>query len=131
MFVLWGRYWFLYYVFWFNVYIMKQILIPILYLLAQCFYGLLIQRLYYEADTCSYAIVVRSMFLLWGRYWFLYYACSLNVCIMGQVLVPILCLFAQCMYYGAVAGSYAMLVGSIPILWGRHWFLYYVFWFNV
>jgi hypothetical protein len=74
VFALWVRYWFVYYVFWFNVYVMNQILILILYLLAQClYYGLLIQCLYYEADTGSYGMVVRSKFVLWGRYWFLYY----------------------------------------------------------
>jgi hypothetical protein len=65
IFILWVRYWFLYCVFWFNVYIMKQILILILYLLAQClYYRLLIQYLYYEADTGSYAMVVHLMFVL-------------------------------------------------------------------
>jgi hypothetical protein len=103
MLILWNRYWFLYYVWLLNIRIMGQILVPIL-----CF---LVQFLYYEADTYYYIIsvgsmlvlrVVDSIHILWSSYWFLCYGCSLNVCIMGQVLVLILCFLAQCLYYEAM-----------------------------
>jgi hypothetical protein len=132
MSILWSRYWFLCYVCSLNICIMGQILVPILCFLVQC--------LYYEADTNSYITfvgsmlvlrVVDSMRILWSRYWFLYYACWLNAYIMKQILVPILCLLAQCLYYKVVTGFYAMVVRSMFVLWGNHWIIYYVFWFNV
>jgi hypothetical protein len=93
---------------WFNAFIMEQVLAHVIWLFIQC--------LYYEADTGSCAMFVRSIFVLWVRYWFLYYVFWFNVYIMKQVLLHILCLLAQCVYYEADTGSYTMLVGPMPIL---------------
>jgi hypothetical protein len=126
---------------WFNAYIVQQVLDLLLWLLIQCFY--------YGTGVGSYNMVVYSMPILWSRYWFLYYVCSLNICIMGQILVPILFfwlnvyimkqilililyllaqflyygLLTQCLYYEADTGSYGMVVRSMFVLWGRNWFL--------
>jgi hypothetical protein len=64
---------------WFNAFIMEQMLAHIIWLFIQC--------LYYEAGTGSYAMVVRLMFVLWVRYWFLYYVFWFNVYIMKQCQV--------------------------------------------
>jgi hypothetical protein len=96
---------------------MEQVLAHVIWLFVQC--------LYYEVGTGSCAMFARSIFVLWVRYWFLYYVFWFNVYIMKQIQILILHLLAQCLYYElliqcvyyeAGTGSYTMLVGSMPIL---------------
>jgi hypothetical protein len=62
------------------------------------------------------------------------YVCSLSICIMGQILVRILCFLVQCLCYESDTDSYIIFVGSMLvlwvvdsmlILWSRYWFLWY------
>jgi hypothetical protein len=56
--------------------------------------------------------------------WNKFLMCWLNAYITKQLLVLMLWLFAQCLYYGAGTGSYTMFFCSVLILWSRYWFLY-------
>jgi hypothetical protein len=72
---------------------------------------------YYGTGVSSYNMVVCLMPILWSRYWFLCYVCSLNICIVGQILVPILYFLVQCLYYEADTDSYIIFVGPMLVLW--------------